>query len=180
MQKKIGIIAGSLRKKAYSRMMAAEMASMLKEQFDISLTDISELPMYNQDYDAEGSPASYEAFRHQVESMDGIIFITPEYNRSLPAVLKNALDVASRPWGQSKWGGKKAMVIGITPGTLGAAGAAFDLRKVLAFLNMDVMGQPEAYLSRADQMFDESGALNAESRAFVASLAESFAGFMNR
>lgn len=178
MKKKIGIIAGSLRKGAFSRMMAKEMAAMLNDQFDVSVMNIGDLPMYDQDYDTEGSPESYEAFREEVAGMDGFVIITPEYNRSMSAVLKNALDVASRPWGQSKWDGKKAMVMGLTPGTLGAVGAAYDVRKVLAFLNVDVMGQPEAYLSRADQMFNEDGSLKEGTRTFVQSLAAAFARFM--
>lgn len=177
-KKKIGILAGSLRKGSYSRLMAEEMAAMLPPAFEAQLIDIAGLALYNQDFDTEGSPEHYASFRAAVAEMDGFIFITPEYNRSMPAVLKNALDVASRPWGQSKWGKKRAMAVGITPGTLGGAGAVFELKKVLSFLDVSVMGQPEAYISRADTLFDQDGKLKAESRAFVQGLVDAFVGFM--
>ncbi|RZA08161.1 MAG: NAD(P)H-dependent oxidoreductase, partial [Moraxellaceae bacterium] len=116
--------------------------------------------LYNQDFDDDGTaPASYHAFREEMKTVDGVIFITPEYNRSVPAVLKNALDVGSRPYGKSIWNAKPAAIFSNSPGLLGAFGANHHLRQSLVFLNMPVMQQPEVYISKVSEAFDDNGAL---------------------
>lgn len=160
MNKTIGIIAGSLRRESFSKKLAAAVLKMAPEGFTFKIISIDELPLYNQDFDDDGTaPASYHSFRDEVKSVDGIIFITPEYNRSVPAVLKNALDVGSRPYGKSVWNAKPAAIFSNSPGALAAFGANHHLRQSLVFLNMPVMQQPEVYLSKVAEAFDENGAL---------------------
>lgn len=160
MNKTIGIIAGSLRRESFSKKLAAAVLRMAPEGFTFKIIAIDELPLYNQDFDDDGTaPASYDSFRDEVKSIDGVIFITPEYNRSVPAVLKNALDVGSRPYGKSVWNTKPAAIFSNSPGALAAFGANHHLRQSLVFLNMPVMQQPEVYLSKVGEAFDENGVL---------------------
>jgi len=159
MSRTIGIIAGSLRRDSFSKKLAAAVLEMASEGFDFKIISIDDLPLYNQDFDDDGNaPASYETFRNEVKTLDGIIFITPEYNRSVPAVLKNALDLGSRPYGKSVWDTKPAAIFSNSPGLLAAFGANHHLRQSLVFLNMPVMQQPEVYISKVAEAFDESGA----------------------
>ncbi len=179
--KKVGVIVGSLRKESFSRKVAEKMSDMLPEGYAGELVEIGQLPLYNQDFDEGNGPESYDAFRAKIASLDGLIFVTPEYNRGTSAVLKNAMDVASRPWGHNKWGGKPAMVVGVTPGALGAMAAVIDVRKTLAFLNVPVMGQPEAYLSNAGEMFKEDGSFASEEvKGFVQKLVDSYVKFAQK
>lgn len=179
--KKVGVIVGSLRKESFSRKVAEKMSDMLPEGYAGELVEIGQLPLYNQDFDDGNGPESYDAFRAKIASLDGLIFVTPEYNRGTSAVLKNAMDVASRPWGHNKWGGKPAMVVGVTPGALGAMAAVIDVRKTLAFLNVPVMGQPEAYLSNAGEMFQEDGSFASEEvKGFVQKLVDSYVKFAQK
>ena len=176
--KRIGFIVGSLRKGSFSRKMAKQMATMLPEGYAGELVDIGQLPLYNQDFDEEGAPESYAAFRDTIKSLDGLIIVTPEYNRGTSAVLKNALDVASRPYGQNKWGGKPTMVVGVTPGALGAMAGVIDVRKSLSFLNVPVMGQPEAYISNAGELFNDDGTfIKPDTQAFVQKLVDAYVRF---
>ena len=179
--KKVGVIVGSLRKESFSRKVAEKMSDMLPEGYAGELVEIGQLPLYNQDFDDGNGPESYDAFRAKIASLDGLIFVTPEYNRGTSAVLKNAMDVASRPWGHNKWGGKPAMVVGVTPGALGAMAAVIDVRKTLAFLNVPVMGQPEAYLSNAGEMFKVDGSFASEEvKGFVQKLVDSYVKFAQK
>lgn len=179
--KKVGVIVGSLRKESFSRKVAEKMSDMLPEGYAGELVEIGQLPLYNQDFDEGNGPESYDAFRAKIASLDGLIFVTPEYNRGTSAVLKNAMDVASRPWGHNKWGGKPAMVVGVTPGALGAMAAVIDVRKTLAFLNVPVMGQPEAYLSNAGEMFKVDGSFASEEvKGFVQKLVDSYVKFAQK
>ena len=160
MNKTIGIIAGSLRRESFSKKLAAAVLKMAPDDFTFKIIAIDELPLYNQDFDDDGTaPASYHSFRDEVKSVDGVIFITPEYNRSVPAVLKNALDVGSRPYGKSVWNAKPAAIFSNSPGALAAFGANHHLRQSLVFLNMPIMQQPEVYLSKVAEAFDENGTL---------------------
>jgi chromate reductase len=160
MNKTIGIIAGSLRRDSFSKKLAAAVLKMAPEGFTFKIIAIDDLPLYNQDFDDDGTaPASYHSFRDEVMSIDGVIFITPEYNRSVPAVLKNALDVGSRPYGKSVWNAKPAAIFSNSPGALAAFGANHHLRQSLVFLNMPIMQQPEVYLSKVAEAFDENGEL---------------------
>lgn len=154
----IGIIAGSLRKASFSKKIAQSLLSMAPDGFEFKILDIDRLPVYNQDFDDEGEvPESYVTLRKELEAMDGFIFITPEHNRSMPAVLKNVLDIGSRPMGQSKWSGKPGAVFSSSPGSIGGFGANHHLRQVLVYLNVPTMQQPEIYIPMVNKVFDENG-----------------------
>lgn len=158
MSNKIGILIGSLRKESFSKKIAEAVLSMAPEGFDFQVISIADLPLYNQDFDDEGNvPEAYHTFRNQMNTIDGVIFITPEYNRSVPAVLKNAIDVGSRPYGKSVWDGKPAAIFSNSPGNIAAFGANHHLRQSLVFLNMPILQQPEVYLAKIASAFDEQG-----------------------
>jgi len=159
--KKIGILVGSLRKESYSRKIAKELIRLAPAGFSAEIIEISNLSLYNQDLD-ENPPAEWKAFRERAKGFDAILFVTPEYNRSVPGVLKNALDVGSRPYGQSVWDGKPGAVVSVSPGGLSAFGANHHLRQSLVFLNVPTMQQPEAYIGNVATLFDEAGAFNSE------------------
>lgn len=180
-KKVIGFFVGSLRKDSFTKAVAHAAAGQLPEDFEARLIDISDLPLYNQDLDDEGNPpAAWERFRAEVKPLDGFVFATPEYNRSVPAVLKNALDVGSRPYGQSIWDGKPGAIISVTPGSLGAFGANHHLRQSMTFLNVPLLQQPEMYISGAAELLDENGNVsNPDSLAFLKSFADAFAGWVN-
>ncbi len=169
MSKVIGILAGSLRKESFSKKIAKAIASMATEGFEFKIIPLDDLPVYNQDFDDESRvPDSYVAFRNAAKAVDGVIFVTPEYNRSVPGVLKNALDIGSRPMGYSVWNGKPAAVFSNSPGNLSAFGANHHLRQSLVFLNMPTMQQPEVYIAQVKELFDESGNLkNGETKDFL-------------
>lgn len=158
-EKRIGIVVGSIRKAAFTKKIANFLIENTPDGHQLELVDIAALPMYNQDYDESGSPASYYEFRQKIKSFDGIIFITPEHNRSVPAALKNALDVASRPYGESVWDTKPAMVISSSVSGISGFGANHHLRQMLTFLNMPTLQQPEVYLANVQDYFDEAGKL---------------------
>jgi chromate reductase len=168
MDRIIGILTGSLRRASFSKKLATVVLDMAPEGFQFKIIEIGELALYNQDFDDDGNaPAPYHAFREEVKSVDGVIFITPEYNRSVPAVLKNALDVGSRPYGKSVWNAKPAAIFSNSPGPLAAFGANHHLRQSLVFLNMPVMQQPEVYISKVGDAFDENGTLDGRTRKFL-------------
>jgi len=160
MSKKIGILAGSLRKESFSKKIGKAIIPMAPEGFEFIIVSLADLPMYNQDFDDDNQvPEAYTIFRNEMKALDGVIFITPEYNRSVPAVLKNALDVGSRPYGQSVWDGKPAAIISNSPGNISGYGANHHLRQSLVFLNVPAMQQPEVYINKANELFDENGQL---------------------
>lgn len=153
----VGIV-GSLRRQSFSRRLALALASVAPSALKMDLVPIGALPLYNQDDDAEGHPpAPWLEFRERVRRADAVLFVTPEYNRSIPGVLKNAIDVGSRPYGQSAWSGKPCGVVSCSPGAVGAFGANQHLRQCLVFLNMPAMQQPEAYIGGIDKLVDEQG-----------------------
>ena len=172
MSKKIGIIVGSLRKGSFTRSIANELKAQLPEGYEGKFLEIAQLPLFDQDYEAAGAtPESYVHFRKEVEACDAFIFATPEYNRSFPAAIKNALDVASRPYGSSKWNGKPAAVVSVSPGAIGGFGANHHLRQVLTFLNVQPVQQPEAYIGSVMNLLDESGRVkNEDTRALLKSV----------
>jgi chromate reductase len=158
MSKVIGILAGSLRKESFSKKLGNAVIAMAPEGFEFKAIRLDDLPVYNQDFDDNNEvPQSYTTFREEVQQLDGFIFITPEYNRSVPAVLKNALDVGSRPYGKSVWDGKPGAIFSNSPGAVGGFGANHHLRQSLVFLNIPVMQQPEVYLAKVNELFDENG-----------------------
>lgn len=174
MDKIIGIIIGSLRKNSFSQSIADYVVGNAPAGYIFKVIDISKLPIYNQDYD-EASPEEYTAFRSDIKSLDGLLFVTPEHNRSIPAVLKNALDVGSRPYGENVWSGKPGAIISQSPGSIGGFGANHHLRQVLAFLNVLTMAQPEAYIGAYHTLIDEKGALNnAGTKEFINSFLAAF------
>jgi len=160
--KNIAVIVGSLRKESLNLKMAKALIAIAPETLVFKILEIGELQMYNQDLD-ETPPIAWTNFRNQLKNFDGILFVTPEYNRSVPAVLKNAIDVGSRPYGKSSWNGKPAAVVSVSPGQLGGFGANHHLRQSLVFLNVPVMAQPEAYIGNAGDLFDKHGNLINES-----------------
>jgi chromate reductase, NAD(P)H dehydrogenase (quinone) len=175
MTRNIAVFVGSLRKEAFSKKVANAIMDLATAGFHMEIIEIGQLPLYNQDLD-ENPPDSWTEFRNRVKAFDALIFITPEYNRSVPAALKNALDVGSRPAGQSVWGGKPAAVISVSPGQYGGFGANHHLRQSFVFLDIPVMQQPETYLAKANELFDENGALiNEKTREHFKKFMDSFA-----
>lgn len=167
----IAVLVGSLRKAAFTRKLAEALRPLAPASLNLRIVEIGDLPLYNEDLETETPPAAWTRFREQIKAADGLVFVTPEYNRSLPAVLKNAIDVGSRPWGKSVWNGLPAGVISASPGALGGALAHQHLRQSVAVLNVAVMPTPEMYLSQIAKAFDESGALQ---EGPVKELAEKF------
>lgn len=140
----------------------------------LNIVEIGELALYNEDIDVTPPPASYTAFRDQVRQADAVLFVTPEYNRSVPGALKNAIDVGSRPYGQSVFSGKPGAVISVSPGAIGGFGANHHLRQSLVFLNVPCMQQPEAYLGGAGSAFDEAGQLSEKTRPFLQAFIDAY------
>ena len=174
-QKKIAVFVGSLRKESFNRKMANALVTLAPESLKLEIVEIGGLPLYDQDLD-DHPPASWVEFREQVMKFDGVLFVTPEYNRSVPAVLKNAIDVGSRPYGKSVWDGKPGAVMSVSPGVIGGFGANHHLRQSLVFLNVLPMQQPEAYIGNAASLFDESGHLANDSiRGFITKFINAFA-----
>lgn len=154
----VAVLVGSLRKDSISRKVANALAGLAPAGLKLGIVEIGQLPIYNQDGD-ENSPAEWTAFRQRIAAADAVLFVTPEHNRSVPAALKNAIDVGSRPYGKSAWNGKPGAVVSASPGAIGGFGANHHLRQSLVFLNIPVMAQPEAYLGAADKLFDAGGKL---------------------
>lgn len=179
-QFKVGVVVGSLRKESFNKKAAKALVANAPSNLSFEFLEIGNLELYSEDTDLN-APQSWVDFRNKVKSMDAILFVTPEYNRSVPGVLKNAIDVASRPWGQSVWDSKPAAVVSVTIGGYGAFGANHHLRQSLAFLNMPVMAQPEAYISDAYNVFDEGGNLKEErTKEFFTNIMSSFAAFIEK
>jgi chromate reductase len=160
--KKIAVFVGSLRKESYNRKMAKVLIALAPESLELEILEIGALQMYNQDLD-ETPPVAWTEFRDHLKGFDGVLFVTPEYNRSVPAVLKKAIDIGSRPYGESSWDGKPGAVVSVSPGALSGFGANHHLRQSLVFLNVPAMAQPEAYIGDAANLFDNSGNLVNES-----------------
>lgn len=153
---KVGIVVGSIRENSFSGRVAKALVSLLPEDYEASYLQIDQLPLYNQDHD-ENSPQEYLDFRNEVEAQDAIIFVTPEHNRSVPSALKNALDVASRPYGENKWAGKPALIASQSPGVISGFGANHHLRQMLTFLDVPVVQQPEVYIAETPALLGEDG-----------------------
>ena len=177
---KIAIVVGSLRKESINRKVARSICAFASDKLDCEIVEIGDLPLYNQDDDAE-PPAEYVRFRERIAAADGILFCTPEYNRGVPGVLKNAIDAASRPYGQSAWDKKPAAIVSASPGAMGGFGANHQLRQACVFLNMPVMQQPEAYLGHVtDDSFDGDGRLkDGPLKDVVVRLAAAFADWVD-
>ena len=156
---KIAIIVGSLREGSINRKVARSICGLRQGKLDCSMIEIGDLPLYNQDLDAN-PPEQWTRFRRQIAEADGVLFVSPEYNRGIPGVLKNAIDIGSRPYGQSAFDKKPAAIVTASPGSIGGFGANHQIRQAAVFLNMPIMAQPEAYLGHvSDDAFDDSGCL---------------------
>src|SRR5208282_6731798 len=173
----VAVIVGSLRKASINRQVANALAEVAPASLKPTIVEIAQLPIYNQDDDAN-PPAAWTAFRAAIKAADAVLFVTPEHNRSVPAALKNALDVGSRPHGANVWSGKPGAVVSASPGAIGGFGANHHLRQSLVFLNVPAMAQPEVYLGGADKLFDASGKLiNDGTRKFLESFLQAFASW---
>jgi chromate reductase len=170
----VAVIVGSLRKASLNRMAANTLALIAPERLRLSIVEIGDLALYNPDLE-ESPPPSWVSFREQVRRASALLFVTPEYNRSLPGALKNALDVGSRPYGQSVWSGKPGAVVSVSPGALGAFGANHHLRQSLVFLDVPTLQQPEAYIGGAAKLFSPDGTLQSEpTRDFLKTFLQKF------
>src|SRR6516225_2611817 len=164
---KIAVVVGSLRKDSFNRQLAHAVTSLAPADFTFEYVDIGVLPLYSQEYDAD-YPEVARRLKQQIESVDGLLFVTPEYNRSMPGVLKNALDWGSRPWGTNSWRGKPGAVLGTSLGATGTALAQQHLRNVLAYLDVATMGQPEVFIKHDPAVINEKGEIvNDRTRKFL-------------
>ncbi|WP_228242316.1 NADPH-dependent FMN reductase [Porphyrobacter sp. GA68] len=178
---KVAIVVGSLRKASVNRMAAEAVTRLAPDHLHFEFVEIGDLPLYNEDVDSGDVPAAWSRFRDQIGAADAVLFVTPEYNRSVPGALKNAIDVGSRPYGQSAWAGKPAAVMTLSPGGIGGFGANHHLRQSLVFLDMPVLQQPEAYVGGAFDLFDEAGEFKHDgTRAFFQKFADAFAAWIAR
>jgi chromate reductase, NAD(P)H dehydrogenase (quinone) len=172
------VLVGSLRKASFNGMLANTLMSLAPSSMKLDIVEIGQLPFFNQDLETDSSPAQWTAFRQQVKAADAVLFVTPEYNRSMPAVLKNALDVGSWPYG-SVWDRKPGAIVSCSPSAIGAFGANHHLRQSLVFLNVPTMQQPEAYVGHADKLFDEHGKLASDgTRKFLQEFMQAFANWV--
>jgi chromate reductase, NAD(P)H dehydrogenase (quinone) len=175
------VLVGSLRKASFSGMLANALISLAPPSMEPEIVEIGQMPLYNQDLERliDPPPAPWTAFRQRVKAADAVLFVTPEYNRSVPAVLKNALDVGSRPYGSSVWDRKPGAIVSGSPGAIGAFGANHHLRQSLVFLNVPTMQQPEAYVGHVDKLFDEHGRLvNDGTSKFLQQFMQAFANWV--
>jgi chromate reductase len=165
-QYQIAVIVGSLRRDSFNRKLARALVPFAPPGFSFVDVQIGDLPLYNQDDDTNQAD-SVKRLKLDIKAAQGLLFVTPEYNRSIPGLLKNALDHASRPYGQSVWAGKPAGVLGVSVGSTGTALAQQHLRNILAFLDVPTLGQPEAFIQMKDGLFDEEGNIGAGSKQFL-------------
>ncbi|MGA2142397.1 MAG: NAD(P)H-dependent oxidoreductase [Brevinematales bacterium] len=181
-KRKVAVIVGSLRKGSFNLKMARALMKISSPYFSTELLEIGQLPLYDQDLDEEGAstPVQWTEFRQKLKNFEAVLFVTPEYNRSIPGALKNAIDVGSRPYGKSAWKGLPAAVVSVSPGLLGAFGANHILRQSLVFLNMPTMPSPEAYISSVSQLFGEDGSLtNTGTIDFMTAFMGAFASWVD-
>jgi len=182
MERRVGVFVGSLRTASWNRKVALALIALAPHSLLLDIVEIGQLPLYNQDSDESGNPPpAWTAFRKQVKAYDAVLFVTPEYNRSVPAPLKNAIDVGSRPYGKSVWDGKPGAVVSVSPGAIGAFGANHHLRQSLVFLNVPCLQMPEAYIGDIASRFDETGALSDKNtREFLQKFMTAYAGWVER
>lgn len=176
----VAVLVGSLRKGSFNRKMAVALTELAKPKLALSIVEIRELALYDQDLE-EKPPEPWQRFRDRIRAADAVLFVTPEYNRSVPGVLKNAIDVGSRPYGKSAWQGKPGAVVSVSPGAIGGFGANQHLRQSFVFLDVPALQQPEAYIGHAATLFDERGGIAVEStRDFMKSFLDAFAAWIRR
>ena len=176
----VAVVVGSLRKASLSRKVANAVIELAPPSFVVRPIELGDLPLYNEDLEAL-VPQPWQRFRDEIRAVDGVLFVTAEYNRSVPGLLKNAIDVGSRPYGKSAWSGKPAAVISQSPGSLGGFGSNHHLRQMMVFLDMPAMPQPEIYLSHSNKLFDEAGKLNADgTRQLLTGMLQKFETWIRR
>lgn len=177
----VAVVVGSLRADSINRKVALALAALAPANLQLKIVEIGDLPLYNEDIDTTTStPEAYITFRQQIAAADAVLFVTPEYNRSVPGVLKNAIDVGSRPYGKSVWSGKPGAVISASPGAIGGFGANHHLRQSMVFLNVPCLQQPEAYLGNAGTFFDAAGALSEQTRPFLQAFINAYAAWVEQ
>lgn len=179
-QLNVAVLVGSLRKDSFNRRVAFGLSSVVPKDMTLRSIEIGDLPLYNPDLDENTPPAEWTRFRSEVSKTNAVLFVTPEYNRSVPGALKNAIDVGSRPYGQSVWSGKPAAIISGSPGNISAFGANHHLRQSLVFLDMPTLQQPEAYLAHVDKLVDESGKLMPDTAKFLGEFLKAFDRFAQK
>ncbi|WP_332855032.1 NADPH-dependent FMN reductase [Duganella sp. S19_KUP01_CR8] len=180
--KKVAVVIGSLRKDSLNRKFAHELIAMAPPSLQLEIVEIGELPLYNQDLEENGAtaPQAWAQFRQRMQAAQAVLFVTPEYNRSVPAPLKNAIDVGSRPYGSSIWSGKPAAIVSVSPGATGGFGSNHHLRQSMVFLDMPLLQQPEAYIGGAAKLLDDNGKLNNDStREFLQKFMTTFAAWVD-
>lgn len=174
-KKKIAVLVGSLRKESYNRKIAQQLMRLSPENLEMEIVEIGNLPHYNEDIDQDQPPKEYIDFRKKIGEADGFLFVTPEYNRSVSGVLKNAIDVASRPYGKNMWGGKPGAIVSVSMGPLGGFGANHALRQPMVVLNVLLMQNPEAYIGNIHKLFDDKGNLGPDTEKLLKNFIDSFA-----
>jgi chromate reductase len=181
MSHKVAVLVGSLRKESFNRKVAAAIADLKSANLEFDQVAIGDLPFYNEDLETASPPPQWTAFRDRIRAADAVLFVTPEYNRSVPAVLKNAIDVGSRPYGKSVFDGKPAGVVSVSIGPISGFGANHHLRQSLVFLNMPVLQQPEVYIGNATALFDkDTGKLNESTRKFLGTFVDAFGHWVDK
>lgn len=176
----VAVLVGSLRQESFNRKVANALCKMAPSSLKLEIVEIGQLPLYNQDLDSN-PPQPWRDFKQRIQSADAVLFVTPEYNRSVPGALKNAIDIASRPYGQSAWNGKPGAVVSASPGSIGGFGANHHLRQMLVFLNVPVLQQPEAYLGGVDKLMDAQGNItNDSTRHFLQTFLQAFEQWVER
>lgn len=175
----IAVLVGSLRRESFNRKLATALARLAPSGVTFKQLEIGDLPPYNQDHDKNQAP-EVKRLKSEIKAADGVMFVTPEYNRSMPGVLKNAIDHASRPYGESAFAGKPAGVIGVSVGAIGTAVAQQHLRISLAYLDMPTLGQPEAFIHAKDGLFDDDGGIGPDSREFLQGWVDAFLAWVKR
>src|SRR5437868_2169727 len=180
MSKKIAVIIGSLRKESINRKIANLIIKLAPSSLKCEIIEIGNLPLFNEDLE-NNPPQEWIQFREKVKACDGVLFATPEYNRSIPGVLKNAIDVGSRPYGKSVWAKKPSAVISVSPGAVGGFGANHHLRQTFVFLDIPVLQQPEAYIGNAADLFDNNGEITKkDTQAFLQKFIEAYANWVEK
>ena len=178
-QYNIAVVVGSIRKDSFNKKLASALEKLFPADFSFTHVRIDDLPPYNQDDDGNPS-AEVKRLKGEIKAAQGLLFVTPEYNRSIPGVLKNAIDHASRPYGQSAWDGKPAGVIGASVGAIGTALAQQHLRNILAYLNVPTLGQPEAFVHNKDGLYDADGGISEGSRKFLQGWVDAYVGWVKK
>ena len=178
-QHTIAVVVGSIRKDSFNKKLATALEKLFPAEFGFTYVRIDDLPLYNQDDD--GSPSvQVTRIKDEISAAMGVLFVTPEYNRSIPGVLKNAIDHASRPYGKSAWNGKPAGVMGVSGGPIGTAMAQQHLRNILAYLNMPTLGQPEAFIHQKDGLYDADGHIGEASLKFLQGWVDAYVAWVKK